>query len=91
MDLPAETVISEYSPGQLEVVFAPSGDAMRAADEAVQWKATGAWCRGQARSRRDVHGQAVQRTRGSGLHIMRASMTKPVEISLPPKIRAARR
>jgi glutamine synthetase len=38
MALPAETVISEYAPGQLEVVLRHRADAMRAADEAVQWK-----------------------------------------------------
>ncbi|MEO8702170.1 MAG: glutamine synthetase family protein [Kofleriaceae bacterium] len=38
MALPAETVISEYAPGQLEVVLRHQADAMRAADEAVQWK-----------------------------------------------------
>ncbi len=38
MELPAETLISESSPGQLEVVLRHRADAMRAADEAVQWK-----------------------------------------------------
>jgi glutamine synthetase len=38
MELPAETVISEYAPGQLEIVLRHRADAMRAADEAVQWK-----------------------------------------------------
>jgi glutamine synthetase len=38
MELPAETVISEYAPGQLEVVLRHRADAMRAADDVVQWK-----------------------------------------------------
>jgi glutamine synthetase len=38
MGLPAETLISEYAPGQLEVVLRHRADAMRAADEAIQWK-----------------------------------------------------
>lgn len=38
MELPAETLISEYAPGQFEVVLRHRADAMRAADEAVHWK-----------------------------------------------------
>src|SRR5262249_10809870 len=38
MQLPAETLISEYAPGQLEVVLRHRADALRAADEAIQWK-----------------------------------------------------
>jgi glutamine synthetase len=38
MDLPAETVISEYAPGQLEVVLRHRADALRAADDAIMWK-----------------------------------------------------
>jgi glutamine synthetase len=38
MGLPAETLISEYAPGQLEVVLRHRADALQAADEAVQWK-----------------------------------------------------
>jgi glutamine synthetase len=38
MGLPAETLISEYAPGQLEVVLRHRPDALQAADEAVQWK-----------------------------------------------------
>jgi glutamine synthetase len=38
MELPAESLISEYGPGQLEIVLRHRADAMRAADEAVQWK-----------------------------------------------------
>ena len=38
MGLPVETLISEYAPGQLEVVLRHRADAMRAADEAIQWK-----------------------------------------------------
>ena len=38
MGLPAETLISEYAPGQLEVVLRHRADAMQAADEAIQWK-----------------------------------------------------
>ncbi len=38
MELPAETVISESAPGQLEVVLRHRADALRAADDAVQWK-----------------------------------------------------
>ncbi len=37
-ELPAETLISEYAPGQFEVVLRHRADAMRAADEAVHWK-----------------------------------------------------
>ena len=38
MDLPAETLISEYAPGQLEVVLRHRPDALQAADEAILWK-----------------------------------------------------
>ena len=38
MDLPVETLISEYAPGQLEVVLRHRPDALQAADEAIQWK-----------------------------------------------------
>jgi glutamine synthetase len=36
--LPAETLISEYSPGQFEIVLRHRADALRAADEAVMFK-----------------------------------------------------
>ncbi|MEA2778831.1 MAG: glutamine synthetase [Rhodospirillaceae bacterium] len=38
MGLPAETLISEYAPGQLEVVLRHRPDALQAADEAILWK-----------------------------------------------------
>lgn len=38
MGLPARTLISEYAPGQLEIVLAHCADAMRAADDAVLYK-----------------------------------------------------
>lgn len=38
MELPAETAISEYAPGQLEIVLRHRADALRAADDAVLWK-----------------------------------------------------
>lgn len=38
MGLPARTLISEYAPGQFEIVLAHSDDAMRAADDAVLYK-----------------------------------------------------
>ena len=38
MDLPAETLISEYAAGQLEVVLRHRPDALQAADEAILWK-----------------------------------------------------
>lgn len=36
--LPARTLISEYSPGQLEIVLEHRDDPLRAADDAVLWK-----------------------------------------------------
>ncbi len=36
--LPAQTLISEYAPGQLEIVLHHRADAMRAADEAIMYK-----------------------------------------------------
>lgn len=36
--LPAQTLISEYAPGQLEIVMHHRPDAMRAADEAIMYK-----------------------------------------------------
>jgi glutamine synthetase len=36
--LPAQTLISEYAPGQLEIVLQHRADAMRAADDAVMYK-----------------------------------------------------
>jgi glutamine synthetase len=38
MELPVETAISESAPGQLEIVLHHRADALRAADDAVQWK-----------------------------------------------------
>lgn len=38
MGLPLRTLISEYAPGQLEVVLQHRADAMRAADEAILYK-----------------------------------------------------
>jgi glutamine synthetase len=36
--LPARTLISEYSPGQLEIVLEHRADALRACDDAILWK-----------------------------------------------------
>jgi glutamine synthetase len=36
--LPARTLISEYSPGQLEIVLEHRTDALRACDDAILWK-----------------------------------------------------
>src|SRR4029078_10114566 len=36
--LPAETLMSEYSPGQFEITLRPRGDALRAVDEAAMFK-----------------------------------------------------
>ncbi len=36
--LPARTLISEYSPGQFEIVLEHRDDALRAADDAILWK-----------------------------------------------------
>ena len=38
MGLPAKTLISEYAPGQLEIVLGHREDALRAADDAVLYK-----------------------------------------------------
>ncbi|MGB6085428.1 glutamine synthetase family protein [Parvibaculum sp.] len=38
MGLPARTLISEYSPGQFEIVLEHCNDAMRAADDAILYK-----------------------------------------------------
>jgi glutamine synthetase len=38
MGLPARTLISEYAPGQFEIVLAHGADAMRAADDAILYK-----------------------------------------------------
>ncbi|MFN4355109.1 glutamine synthetase family protein [Parvibaculum sp.] len=38
MGLPARTLISEYSPGQFEIVLEHRDDAMRAADDAILYK-----------------------------------------------------
>ncbi len=38
MGLPAETAISEYGAGQLEIVLRHQADALHAADQAVLWK-----------------------------------------------------
>lgn len=37
-DLPARTLISEYAPGQLEIVLEHREDPLRSADEAILWK-----------------------------------------------------
>ncbi len=36
--LPAESVISEYAPGQMEITLTHRADALRAVDEAIQYK-----------------------------------------------------
>ena len=36
--LPAESVISEYAPGQMEITLTHRADALRATDEAIQYK-----------------------------------------------------
>jgi glutamine synthetase len=38
MGLPARTLISEYAPGQLEIVLGHRSDALRAADDAILYK-----------------------------------------------------
>lgn len=37
-DLPARTLISEYAPGQFEIVLEHRSDPLRSADEAILWK-----------------------------------------------------
>ena len=37
-NLPAESVISEYAPGQMEITLTHRADAMQAVDEAIQYK-----------------------------------------------------
>ncbi|HEX2580444.1 MAG TPA: glutamine synthetase family protein [Dongiaceae bacterium] len=39
-DIPAETAISEYAPGQMEITLRHRADALRAADDAVRYKRT---------------------------------------------------
>ncbi|MGE0117194.1 MAG: glutamine synthetase family protein [Dongiaceae bacterium] len=67
--LPAQTLISEYAPGQLEIVLHHRADAMRAADEAVMYKRL---VRGVA----STHGmnatfmaKPYAATSGSGMHL----------------------
>jgi glutamine synthetase len=67
--LPAQTLISEYAPGQLEIVLHHRADAMRAADEAIMYKRL---VRGVA----NRHGMAATfmakpyaDTSGSGMHM----------------------
>src|SRR5262249_26297214 len=36
-DLPAESVISEYAPGQMEITLTHRADALQAVDEAIQY------------------------------------------------------
>lgn len=69
MGLPARTLISEYAPGQFEIVLEHRADAMRAADDAVLFKRL---VKGMA----DRHGYAATfmakpyaGMSGSGLHV----------------------
>ncbi len=69
MGLPARTLISEYAPGQFEIVLEHKADAMRAADDAILFKRL---VKGMA----DKHGYAATfmakpyaELSGSGLHV----------------------
>ncbi|ABS64325.1 glutamine synthetase catalytic region [Parvibaculum lavamentivorans DS-1] len=69
MGLPARTLISEYAPGQFEIVLAHRADAMRAADDAILYKRL---VKGVA----DRHGYVATfmakpyaETSGSGMHV----------------------
>ncbi len=69
MGLPARTLISEYAPGQFEIVLSHRADAMRAADDAILFKRL---VKGIA----DQHGYVATfmakpyaELSGSGLHI----------------------
>ena len=69
MGLPARTLISEYAPGQFEIVLAHRDDALRAADDAVLYKRL---VKGVA----DRHGyiatfmaKPYAETSGSGMHV----------------------
>lgn len=69
MGLPARTLISEYAPGQFEIVLEHKADAMRAADDAILFKRL---VKGMA----DRHGYAATfmakpyaELSGSGLHV----------------------
>jgi glutamine synthetase len=69
MGLPTRTLISEYAPGQFEIVLAHRADAMRAADDAILFKRL---VKGVA----DAHGYVATfmakpyaELSGSGLHI----------------------
>lgn len=69
MGLPARTLISEYAPGQFEIVLEHKADAMRAADDAILFKRL---VKGMA----DRHGYVATfmakpyaELSGSGLHV----------------------
>jgi glutamine synthetase len=67
--LPAETLMSEYAPGQFEITLHHRDDALRAVDEAVMFKRV---LRGVAQKHGThclLHGEAVHGARGSGLHV----------------------
>ena len=66
MGLPAETLISEYAPGQLEVVLRHRPDALQAADEAIQWKRL---VRGVA-ARHGLPAEAVEAGPRSEVHVV---------------------
>ena len=57
--LPVQTLISEYAPGQLEIVLHHRADALRAVDDAIMYKRLVRGVAAQPRHGRHLHGQAL--------------------------------
>jgi glutamine synthetase len=64
--LPAKTLISEYAPGQMEIVLRHRADVLNACDEGIMLKRLIKNCCRKARAGRHLHGQALFRLDGIG-------------------------
>lgn len=69
MGLPARTLISEYAPGQFEIVLEHRADAMRAADDAVLYKRLVKGIAGKHGLVATFMAKPYAETSGSGMHV----------------------
>jgi glutamine synthetase len=68
-DLPAKTLISEYAPGQMEIVLRHRADVLECLRRGRDAEAPDQGLRREARACRHLHGQALFEWTGSGMHV----------------------
>ena len=86
-DLPAKTLISEYAPGQMEIVLRHRTDVLKACDEAIMLKRLIKAAAEKHGLDRDLHGQALcANGRAPACISMSASPTMRARTSSPPRI-----